>query len=163
MAMTAAERQKRYRERNGRNAGKRRINLVVSASVVARLDELAQQYGVHKQVMLERVILEYGSLLRNAPEVVLDAVEGEVARLLGLAGGDAARALTLLNKEAKQTWPDFSWSKAAAKQASPEYRRVRAIRQQLRKVQQRALETSKLLVKNESQTELRVDQLTFGF
>jgi len=98
MAMTAAERQKRYRERNGRNAGKRRINLVVSASVVARLDELAQQYGVHKQVMLERVILEYGSLLRNAPEVVLDAVEGEVARLLGLAGGDAARALTLLTR-----------------------------------------------------------------
>lgn len=65
MAMTAAERQKRYRERNGRNTGKRRINLIVSAAVVARLDELAQHYGVFKQVMLERVILEYGLLRRS--------------------------------------------------------------------------------------------------
>ena len=163
MAMTAAERQKRYRERNGRNAGKRRINLVVSASVVARLDELAHHYGVHKQMMLERVILEYGSLLRNEAGVALDGVEGEVERLLGLAGGDAARALRLLSDEMKQAWPDFLWNKAAAKQASPEYRRARAIRQRLRKEQQRVLEASKLLAKKGGQAELRVDQLTFGF
>lgn len=76
MAMTAAERQRRYRERNGRNAGKRRINLIVSAAVVARLDELAQYYGVFKQVMLERVIFEY-DLLRRSDGLALKQLQAQ--------------------------------------------------------------------------------------
>jgi len=163
MAMTAAERQKRYRERNGRNAGKRRINLVVSASVVSRLDELARHYGVHKQVMLERVILEYDSLLRNQAGVKRETAEGELARLLGLVGGDAVKALALLNDEAKQCCPDFTWTKAAAKQAPPEYKRLLEIRQLLRKEQKQAVVASRPLVNMESPAELRVDQLAFVF
>jgi len=162
MAMTAAERQKRYRERNGRNAGKRRINLVVSASVVSRLDELARHYGVHKQVMLERVILEYGALLRNEAMVAQETAEDDLARLLGLADGDVVKALALLNKEAKQS-SDFSWSKAASKQASPEYQRLHMIRQRLRQEQKLVLQASRSQMNQELQPELRIDQLTFGF
>jgi len=163
MAMTAAERQKRYRERNGRNACKRRINLVVPASAVFRLDELARHYGVHKQVMLERVILEYGSLLCNQEEGQRETAEGKMERLLGLVDGDAVKALTLLNDEAKQLGPDFTWTKAAAKQAPPEYKRLLEIRQLLSKEQKRTVVASKPLVTKESPAELRVDQLAFVF
>jgi len=162
MAMTAAERQKRYRERNGRNAGKRRINLIVAASVVVRLDELARQYGVYKQEMLERAILEYGSLLRSDMLIDVLSPEKEAERLLALADGDAARALALLNDEAKRLWPDFTWTKAAAKQAPPEYKRLHEMRRFLRKEQKRPLGT-KSLESKESQAQLRTDQLMFAF
>lgn len=163
MAMTAAERQKRYRERNGRNAGKRRINLIVSALVVARLDELARQHGVHKQVMLEQVILEYDLLRRNELPVELLSPEQEAERLLALVDGDVAQALERLTSEAKQSWPDFSWSRTSARQASPDYRRLRQVKQCLSKMQQPAKRLCKPPAQKGTALELTADQLVFSF
>lgn len=163
MALTAAERQKRYRERNGRNAGKRRINLVLAASVVTRLDELAQQYGVFKQEMLERVILEYGSLRRSNKLCEPLVPELEAEKLLSLADGDAEKALKRLTREAKQAWPDFSWSKTAAKQAPQDYQRLRAVRQCLRKKLQPAERASRASVQKKLPAEVVADQLLFNF
>ena len=163
MAMTAAERQRRYRERNGRNAGKRRINLVVAASVVTRLDELARQYGVYKQEMLERAILEYGSLLRNDVRLEPLSCEQEAERLLALVDGDVTKALERLTREARQAWPDFTWSRAAAKQALPDYRRLYQIKQCLRKMQQPAKRLRKTPAQKDTAPELAADQLMFSF
>jgi len=163
MAMTAAERQRRYRERNGRNAGKRRINLVVAVSVATRLDELARQYGVYKQEMLERAILEYGSLLRSdTPDEPLSC-EQEAERLLLLVDGDVTKALDRLTREAKQAWPDFTWSRAAAKQALPGYRRLYQIKRFLRKMQQHDKRSPKTPVQKSAPPEVATDQMTFSF
>lgn len=125
--MTGAERQKRYRERNGRDAGRSRINLVVQEAVVAKLDELAKRYGVFKQVMLERVILDYDLLRRNVVSENMESPGEAAARLLGVANGDVSEALVLLGKEAKEELPDFTWQKASGRDAVPEYRRFRQI------------------------------------
>ncbi|WP_026596672.1 RepB family protein [Methylohalobius crimeensis] len=57
MALSDAERQRRYRDKRvaGRG-GERRINLFVGESAWHALNRLAKHYGVTKRAMLERVI-----------------------------------------------------------------------------------------------------------
>lgn len=163
MALTAAERQKRYRERNGCNADRRRINLIISASAVIRLDELARQCCVHKQVMLERVIFEYGALLCNDAPAELDEIEVSAGRWLDLAGGKGAEALALLTAEAKKVWPGFTWSRAAGGQVSAELRHFLEVRRYLQKMQKQRKAAHRAATTKEHKTEEGVDQLTFAF
>jgi hypothetical protein len=62
MAKTSAERQAAYRKNRDNSGtdgnGERRINLWVSTRAYMALTRLANRYGVTKQAMLERLIIE---------------------------------------------------------------------------------------------------------
>jgi hypothetical protein len=56
MGMTAAERQRAYRQRRQEDA--ERLNLVVSVSAKRQLERLARHHGVTQRAMLERLLAE---------------------------------------------------------------------------------------------------------
>ncbi len=60
MAMSNAERQKRYRKSRGTagDNGQRQLNVWVTTTAALSLNHLAKRYGVTKREMLERLIAE---------------------------------------------------------------------------------------------------------
>lgn len=166
MAMSGAERQKRYRERNGRNAGRARINLLVREAVVAKLDALAKLHGVFKQAMLERIILDYESLQCNDISERMESPEDAAVRLVDMAKGDVSAAMVLLDGEAKGVLPDFTWQKASGKHAAPEYRRFKQIWRCIRYMQATKPLARKGTPSKEAVNapqEVLSGQMTFGF
>lgn len=71
MAMTTAERQRAYRERNIKNGTKENLHLVVEVGTKRQLERLARHHGITQVAMLER-------LLSNAESNVLDGI-GNIA------------------------------------------------------------------------------------
>ena len=132
MAMTSAERQKKYRERNGRNAGKCRINLILAESAVNRLGELAAYHGVFKQVMLERVIEEYVTLRRSDAPITQESSEELATRLLQLFDGNLEKAVAVLRKQAKPPVPANTRRRGDGRRLLHESQPVRPLKRNLR-------------------------------
>lgn len=58
MALTAAERQARYRQRHLQEGDRERLQLVVSLQAKRALERLARHHGVTLAALLERLALE---------------------------------------------------------------------------------------------------------
>jgi UDP-N-acetyl-D-mannosaminuronate dehydrogenase len=74
MALTAAERQKRYREtRKLAENGYRQVNIWLSTEAYLALKRLAQRDGVTHREMLERVLIEaQNRIMRRLSDTELD-------------------------------------------------------------------------------------------
>lgn len=58
MALSAAEKQARYRERHLKEGERERLQLVISLQAKRALERLAQHHGLTMAAMLERLALE---------------------------------------------------------------------------------------------------------
>ena len=74
MALTAAQRQKRYREnRKLADNGYRQINMWLSTEAYLALHHLSRRYAVTKREMLERLLIDaQNSVISNLPDTELD-------------------------------------------------------------------------------------------
>jgi hypothetical protein len=74
MALTAAERQKRYREnRKLTDNGYRQINVWVSTEAALALKRMALRYGVTQREMLERALIDAQErIMREMSDTELD-------------------------------------------------------------------------------------------
>lgn len=57
MAKSVAERQREYRARRSKSDGDRRLNTWISSKADSALENLADQFGVTKREMIERLAL----------------------------------------------------------------------------------------------------------
>lgn len=58
MALSNADIQRRYRERQKQEDGGERLNTIISVSGKRRLERLARHYAVTQRAMLERLLAE---------------------------------------------------------------------------------------------------------
>jgi UDP-N-acetyl-D-mannosaminuronate dehydrogenase len=74
MALTAAERQKRYREtRKLAENGYRQVNIWLSTEAYLALKRLAQRDGITQREMIERVLIEaQNRIMRELSDTELD-------------------------------------------------------------------------------------------
>jgi len=74
MALTGAERQRKYREnRKLADNGYRQINTWISTEAYEALRRMANRYGVTKREMLERLLIsEQEKIIRGLSDIELD-------------------------------------------------------------------------------------------
>jgi hypothetical protein len=120
MAMTHAERQKKYRECHGGDDSKRVVNVGISVTVVTELKRLCKEYGVNQRAMVERLILE-GILLKEKERVSL----GKIAERESLATEEVLEWLIYAERitdRAKELLDEHGTKKAAMAAYSEELR-----------------------------------------
>lgn len=78
MAMTAAEKQARYRERHLKEGDKERLQIIIGLSAKRALERLAHHHGLTMGAMLERLVLdEQASVTAGMDGVQYRAYVGE--------------------------------------------------------------------------------------
>ena len=70
MAMSNAERQRKYRENLRKNGENTRINAIVTPTTIAALERMCLHYGVTQKLLIEQIVAgaEIGLMEKFTPE-----------------------------------------------------------------------------------------------